>query len=110
MSIFGGKKTALRDFTPAVLSGALARKEVVLVDVREPGEHQGARIEGAVLHSLSRFDPASLPKGEVVLHCGIGKRSRMAAGLCAKAGVAVAGHLEGGLAAWTAAGLPVIRG
>lgn len=110
MSFFGSKKTPLRDFKPAELSYALARKEVVLVDVREPGEHQAARIEGATLHPLTRFDPAALPKGEVVLHCGVGKRSRMAADLCAKAGVKIAGHLEGGLAAWTSAGLPIIRG
>ena len=110
MRLFGGNKTDLRNFSPAELSYALARKEVVLVDVREPAEHQAARIEGATLHPLSCLDPAALPKSAVVLHCGVGKRSRMAADLCAKAGVKVAGHLEGGLAAWTAAGLPVIRG
>lgn len=109
MRFFGGKNRGLREFLPAELNFALARNEVVLVDVREPGEHQAARIEGATLHPLSCFDPAALPKGEVVLHCGVGKRSRMAADLCAKAGVKVAGHLGGGLAAWTAAGLPVVR-
>jgi rhodanese-related sulfurtransferase len=110
MSFFGGNKTDLRNYVPAELSHALASKEVVLVDVREAGEHQTARIEGAVSRPLSCFDPAALPQGAVVLHCGVGKRSRMAAALCAKAGVKVAGHLEGGLAAWAAAGLPVVRG
>jgi rhodanese-related sulfurtransferase len=46
----------------------------------------------------------------VVLSCAAGKRSRMAADICAKAGVKVAGHLAGGLGAWMQAGLPVIRG
>ncbi|MDE1895508.1 MAG: rhodanese-like domain-containing protein [Rhodospirillales bacterium] len=110
MGLFGSKTNGLRDFLPAELSYALSRREVVLVDVREPGEHQTARIEGAVLHPLSCFDPAALPEGAVVLHCGIGKRSRMAADLCARSGVKVAGHLKGGLAAWMAAGLPVVRG
>jgi rhodanese-related sulfurtransferase len=100
----------LRDFSPAELSDALARLEIVLVDVREPAEFDNARIEGAVLHPLSRFDPTDLPPGEIVLHCGVGKRSRMAAELCNRAGIKVAGHLAGGIAAWTGAGLPILRG
>jgi rhodanese-related sulfurtransferase len=100
----------LHDFSPEELNTALARLEVVLVDVREPEEFQNARIEGAVLHPLSSFNPAELPPGEIVLQCGVGKRSRMAAALCGQAGVKVAGHLAGGLNAWAAAGLPVTRG
>ena len=58
------------------------------------------------------IDPAALPVGgdrPVVLQCGSGKRSGMALDLCRKAGVDVAGHLAGGIGAWRAAGLPVIR-
>jgi rhodanese-related sulfurtransferase len=108
--LVGDKTTDLRDFSPAELRDALAKQEVLLVDVREPGEFTAARIEGAALHPLSSFAPAALPEGAVVLHCGVGKRSRIAAELCAKAGVKVAGHLAGGLAAWAQAGLPIIRG
>ena len=100
----------LRDFLPGELRDALARQEVVLVDVREHGEHQAARIDGALLQPLSSFDPANLPEGRVVLHCAAGKRSRMAAELAAKAGVKVAGHLAGGISAWMQAGLAVSRG
>ncbi len=100
----------LRNFSPAELNDALARLEVVLVDVREPEEARGARIAGAVLHPLSRFDPIDLPPGDIVLHCAAGKRSRMAAELCDQAGVKVAGHLAGGIAAWAGAGLPVMSG
>ncbi len=110
MQFFGSKKTSLRDFSPAELQAALTSHKIVLVDVREVGEHQSARIEGAALHPLSSFNPEALPKGAVVLHCAAGKRSRMAADLCAKAGVEVAGHLEGGISAWMQAGLPVSRG
>ena len=104
------KKTDLYEFSSAELHEALAGKRVVLVDVREQGEHAAARIEGAVNLPLSCFNPAALPEGAVVLHCGIGKRSRAAADLCAKAGVPLAGHLAGGLSAWSAAGLPVTQG
>ncbi|MDD2705437.1 MAG: rhodanese-like domain-containing protein [Acidocella sp.] len=107
---FSKKTTDLRDISPAELRDALAKQEVVLVDVREPNEFAAMRIEGATLLPLSSFDPAALPKGQVVLHCAAGKRSRTAAEICAKAGVPVAGHLAGGIAAWAQAGLPVIRG
>jgi rhodanese-related sulfurtransferase len=99
-----------RDFTPAELNAALAALEVVLVDVREKQEFLQARIEGAILHPLSSFDPSSLPPGEIVLLCAAGKRSRIAGTICAQAGVHVAGHLEGGLSAWAADGLPLTAG
>jgi rhodanese-related sulfurtransferase len=102
--------SGLRDFSPDELNKALGRPDVVLVDVREPGEYRNAHIEGAVLHPLSAFDPSALPAGAIILQCGVGKRSRMAAELCAEAGVTVAGHLAGGLSAWAAAGLPLVSG
>lgn len=97
-------------FQPDALQDALAANSVILVDVREPGEFEAARIEGAVNLPLSCFDASALPAGEVVLLCGVGKRSMMAANLCAQAGLPVLGHLEGGLSAWVQAGLPVLRG
>jgi rhodanese-related sulfurtransferase len=109
MLFFTGKKKDLREFTPKELETALAKGEVILVDVREHAEHQAACIEGAICHPLSSFDPNALPEGDVVLHCGVGKRSAMAAEKCAKAGVKIAGHLAGGLNAWAQAGLPVKR-
>jgi len=105
-----GNKTDFREFTPRELEAALAKGEVILVDVREHAEHDAARIDGAVCYPLSTFDPTALPEGNVVLHCGVGKRSAMAAGQCAKAGVKIAGHLAGGINAWAQAGLPVKRG
>lgn len=104
------KTTTLRDITPAELNDLLAAREITLVDVREPGEYAAARIEGAVNLPLSSFDPAELPPGDVVLQCGIGKRSAMAAQKCAEVGRAVTGHLAGGINAWAQAGLPISRG
>jgi len=110
MFSFGGKTTPLRDLSPYELRDALAAGGVTLVDVREPGEFAAARIEGAVNCPLSSFDPAKLPAGDIILHCGVGRRSATAAGHCAKAGRALVGHLAGGINAWMQAGLPVVRG
>ena len=50
-----------KDFTPARLRQGLEAGEIVLVDVREPGEYAAERIHGALLFPLSTFDPAALP-------------------------------------------------
>ncbi len=90
---------------------ALKERKIVLIDVREPAEYAAERIPGALLFPLSTFDPQMLPQEEarpVVLHCGSGKRSADALQRCRLAGVAVAGHVGGGIAAWKAAGLVTI--
>ncbi len=84
---------------------------IVLIDVREPAEFLAERIPGAMLCPLSSFDAKAIPSdGErmVVFHCAGGKRSLDAAMRCLAAGRVATTHLEGGIAAWKAAGLPVI--
>lgn len=85
--------------------------KVVLVDVREPNEFVLERIPGALLFPLSSFDPEALPADgdrQVIFHCAGGKRSLDAAQRRLGAGAGRAAHLGGGIAAWKAAGLPVV--
>jgi rhodanese-related sulfurtransferase len=109
--MFGMKKTPTE--TPAEISSAMSRGEIVLVDVREAQEFAAERIPGALLYPLSAFDPAALPAcpegRRIVFHCGSGKRSEAAYEKAVRAGRAVSGHMGGGIAAWKAAGLPVLR-
>jgi rhodanese-related sulfurtransferase len=91
---------------------ALESGEIILVDVREPAEYATERIHGALLYPLSTFDPVGLPRDRdrrVVLHCGSGKRSAVAAQKCIDAGATEFTHMSGGIGAWKAVGLPVIR-
>ena len=99
------------DATPDMVQAWLSAGEILLVDVREPNEYAYERIHGALLYPLSTFDPRALPvEGrKLVLHCGSGKRSLMAAHKLQAAGHGHLTHLAGGLLAWKAAGLPVIR-
>ena len=97
------------ELDPAEVSARMAQGKITLVDVREPNETAAERIPGALLMPLSRFDPAALPKGEVVLTCLGGKRSALALARCREAGVPVNTHMRGGLTAWKAAGLPTTR-
>ncbi len=97
---------------PDEVRRALSAGTSVLIDVREPNEYSAERIDGALLFPLSTFDPAALPDTAgrpIILHCGSGKRSAAALERCQRAGFAVTRHLGGGIAAWKASGLPVVR-
>ena len=107
--MFGAPKT--KDLTPAQLREGLAAGEIVLIDVREPGEYAAERIHGALLYPLSTFDPAALPDPAhrlLVFQCGSGKRSAMAVQKCRAAGLPFDHHLAGGIGAWKQAGLPTV--
>ena len=101
-----------RDLSPKTVHGRLLRREIVLIDVREPHEYAAERIHGTLLFPLSTLDPTALPFADgrpIVLQCGSGKRSAAALAACAAAGVPVHQHLQGGIAAWKEAGLPTVR-
>ncbi len=97
---------------PAEVARLLRAGKLLLIDVREPAEYGTERIAGALLYPLSSFDAAALPNDgarRVVFHCGSGKRSLTAAERRLAAGQPRAAHMGGGVAAWKAAGLPVIH-
>jgi rhodanese-related sulfurtransferase len=96
---------------PTDVAELLRTGKIVLIDVREPAEYASERIAGALLYPLSTFDAGMLPEDgsrRVVFHCGSGKRSLTAAERRIAAGQPHAAHMGGGIAAWKAAGLPVI--
>jgi len=103
--------THVHNATPEQVQAWLGKGEILLVDVREPHEYAFERIHGALLYPLSTFDPQALATEgrKLVLQCGSGKRSLMAAHKLQAAGHGELTHLAGGLQAWKAAGLPVIR-
>jgi glyoxylase-like metal-dependent hydrolase (beta-lactamase superfamily II)/rhodanese-related sulfurtransferase len=84
-----------------------------LVDVRRPAEWERGRAPGAVHIPL---DELAARAGEldrarpVVLVCGSGYRSTIAAGVLEARGYDELAHVGGGMNAWTAAGLPVTSG
>jgi len=101
----------LEELTPAEVAARMKIGGVELIDVREPGEYEAERIQGALLFPLSTFDPHALPKNvDIIFQCGTGKRSAMAAAKAQAAGLRHATHLAGGLQAWKAGGLPTLVG
>jgi rhodanese-related sulfurtransferase len=92
------------------VTALLKSNSIFLVDVREPNEFGRERIAGAFLFPLSSFNVHAIPDDkvhEVVFCCGSGKRSLDAAQRWLSAGRSAGGNLDGGLAAWKLAELPV---
>lgn len=80
-------------------------EDVQLIDVRQPDEHDFARIEGAKLIPLgeiaSRMSELD-PTRETILHCKAGGRSAKAIEALQKAGFAgEMKNLKGGITAWS---------
>ena len=104
-------KGALQHWSPEELLSAYEKGEVAIIDVRTPAEYGFEHIDGALLAPLHNMRPESLPSPAgkpLIFHCGSGVRSRKAAEAALAAGWPVAGHLEGGFAAWKQAKLPTI--
>ena len=77
--------------------------DLLLVDVREPGEHDIVRIPNSVLIPKGTLPEhlAELPQDKpVVVYCKTGVRSAEALALLKGAGFATAKHVQGGVTAW----------
>lgn len=112
-------RAMVANLEPDSVAAELASGTVLLVDLRESEERaQHGVIPGAVHapRGMLEFyaDPASpyyrpefTPRRRIVLHCASGGRSALAARTLQALGYTDVAHLDGGLAAWRAAGHPV---
>ncbi len=85
----------------------------VLLDVRNPQERQQKRIEPSLHIPLGRLRErlAEIPRDRpLAVHCAGGYRSAIAASVLQQAGITELEELNGGIAAWEAARLPVAGG
>ena len=91
------------EITPKDVKARIDRGEkLVLVDVREPWEHQLCRIEGAKLVPLGSLGLQTLPDvDEVICYCHHGMRSLDAAAWLRFQGIARAKSLAGGIERWS---------
>lgn len=99
---------SVKNINSKTLKKWLENNEAIVVDVREPAEHEAEKIFGSNLLPLASVCKSALPSCEnkkLVLHCRSGKRSSSA---CQK----LIGedpnleiyNLEGGISAWSAEG------
>ena len=84
----------------------------VVIDVRTPAEYAAGHLPGAVNipfdQVAQRIAELDAPQG-VALYCMVGPRARKGESALLAAGYESVFHLEGGLAAWQAAGFPIER-
>ncbi len=88
--------------------------DIVLLDVREPWEYEQGHVENAVLMPLiygtaQLATEAGLDKNEpVYVFCRSGNRSMQASRALVNAGFTDVRNVDGGIIAWTEAGLPLV--
>lgn len=105
----------VRETTVEAVRERLARGEAfTLVDVREDSEWENGHVPGAVHVGrgvLERDAEAMLPDldAPVVLYCGGGFRSVLAAESLGRMGYTDVESMDGGFRGWTDAGAPVDR-
>ena len=102
----------LEQTSPHQLAARLENGGVRIIDVRTPAEWNNGRIEQAEHLPLSDILEDRFPKAEkneeLVLQCGSGYRSNIAASILRQAGYAQVKSLAGGVFAWSNAGSPLI--
>jgi rhodanese-related sulfurtransferase len=80
-----------------------------IIDVRSQAEYCTGHIPGSVNIPIDLLPVRALPAGQLITTCSTGRRGERAADLLDRLG-RVAFHLGGGTKAWSAAGLPLVRG
>ena len=100
------------EVAPADLQSRISGGEqIVVIDVREPEEFARGKIPGAYTIPRGVLEmqvDGRLPReSTVVLYCGAGGRSALAAKSLADMGYEKVENLEGGWGAWVNSGLPV---
>ncbi|MSR23481.1 MAG: sulfurtransferase [Nitrospiraceae bacterium] len=109
-------KRAVKECTSAEVKGRLDRREPFhFIDVREDEEFakdraQGARHigRGVIERDIENLVPDK--QAEIVLYCGGGYRSALAAESLGQMGYANVWSMDGGIRAWREAGYPLEQG
>jgi glyoxylase-like metal-dependent hydrolase (beta-lactamase superfamily II)/rhodanese-related sulfurtransferase len=102
----------LEQTAPQQLKAQLEKSNIRIIDVRTPAEWEGGRINWAEHVPLSDILANRFPEAEkneaLVLQCGSGYRSNIAASIMKQAGYTNVKSLAGGIFAWSNAGFPVV--
>jgi rhodanese-related sulfurtransferase len=116
LKIVDDARTRIRETTVEVVKSRLERGDkFLLVDVREESEYQKDHIPGAIHMSkgvIERDIEQKVPdaNAELVLYCGGGFRSALAADNLRKMGYTNVISMDGGIRGWREKGYPLTSG
>ena len=116
VALVDGARARISETTPEAVHGRLGAGDAfVLVDVREAAEWDRGHLPGAVHLGKGvneRDIEAAVPDLDtpLVLYCGGGYRSALAAEAVQRMGYSNVASMDGGWRAWTEAGYPVEGG
>jgi rhodanese-related sulfurtransferase len=101
--------------SPNQAADMLAKKQAIIVDVREQEERSEEYIEGTLFIPLaqleSRLDELVAYKDRpIIVQCRSGRRSNIAGASLLKAGFKQVLNLDGGILAWNKQGLATVKG
>lgn len=107
-------KKNITEISPEDAAAKMQNKEAVIIDVRDKDEYDEGHIPNALhlsrgLLELDIEEKVPDPNAMVVVHCGGGGRSALAAESLQKMGYKNVRSMAGGLKAWKAAGLPTTK-
>lgn len=111
MRLFRGFK----GISPAQVTDLINRENALVVDLRGQGDFEKGHIIGSRHLLPSQVDPegkllAKAKESPVVLVCAVGVTASATAQKLVKAGFKKVSVLDGGIGAWTGAGLPLAKG
>jgi hydroxyacylglutathione hydrolase len=106
MDAWSGEAATLRRVPPA----EVVESRATVLDVREENEWRGGHIPGAVHIPGARLPDHTdeVPDGPLLVICGGGYRSAIAASVLMAAGREDVAHVIGGMDAYRSTGLPVV--
>ena len=112
---FSRLTSGFKPVDPAGLTALINRQDALLVDVSPAADFEKGHIAGAKNVQMSQFDAdnkvlARVRDMPVAIVCRTGNTSADAARKLAKAGFKQVHWLDGGLASWTQAQLPLVKG
>jgi rhodanese-related sulfurtransferase len=115
LKIVNDAKSRIREISPAETQRKLDRGDAfLLIDVREDNEWDNGRAKGARHLGkgiIERDIEGQVPdhNAEIVLYCGGGYRSALAADALQKMGYTRVLSMSGGYKEWVASGLPIVK-
>jgi rhodanese-related sulfurtransferase len=114
-------KQEIENLLPVQAQAEIAKDDVVVIDIREPEEvKQNGKIAGSLnapRGMLEFYADSSLPyhkpefnkEKRIILYCASSGRSALAAKTLKEMGYGKVAHIEGGINAWKASGLPIVQ-